>query len=134
MRRARRCWPEFWKVALGYRDDDPPPGFDTWDEALGRPACRSTADDANAIVDPDGVGPRSVVPEGARGQGRQEPGAPGCGRRPGIEDADDRWAAVRAHVDALVAAGGSEVDERRDDCGGHWMVMTDPDGNEFCVQ
>ena len=37
-------------------------------------------------------------------------------------------------VARLVAAGGTEVEERRDDWGGHWMLMTDPEGNEFCVQ
>jgi len=24
----------FWKVDLGYRDDNPPPGFASWEEAL----------------------------------------------------------------------------------------------------
>ena len=56
----------------------------------------------------------------------------GVGR--GIEAAEERWAAVTAHVDRLVEAGATVVDERRNDFGDHWMVMADPEGNEFCVQ
>ncbi|HET8590237.1 MAG TPA: VOC family protein, partial [Nakamurella sp.] len=53
----------------------------------------------------------------------------------GITDPDERWRAVTAHVDTLVSAGATIVEERRNDqFGDHWMVMTDPDGNEFCVQ
>jgi uncharacterized glyoxalase superfamily protein PhnB len=42
---------------------------------------------------------------------------------------------VTAHVDRLVEVGATVVEERRNDqFGDHWMVMADPDGNEFCVQ
>ena len=126
---------EFWKVALGYRNDDPPPGFETWDEALkasGLPEERW--DDANAIVDPDGDGPRVFflkVPEGKTAKNRVHLDV-GVGR--GVQDPDERWRVVTEHVAKLVAAGGTEVEERRDDWGGHWMLMADPEGNEFCVQ
>jgi hypothetical protein len=123
----------FWKLALGYRDDNPPPGFASWEEAL-RNVPEEHRDDANAIIDPDGVGPRIFflkVPEGKTAKNRVHLDV-GVGR--GIQDADQRWRVVRAHVDKLVAAGATEVEERRDDWGGHWVVMTDPDGNEFCVQ
>ncbi len=33
----------------------------------------------------------------------------------------------------LVEAGGAKVDERHDQFS-RWVVMTDPEGNEFCVQ
>ncbi len=49
---------DFWALALGYRPEDPPGNFATWEEALtswGLPEERWN--DANAIVDPDGVGP-----------------------------------------------------------------------------
>jgi hypothetical protein len=41
-------------------------------------------------------------------------------------------AAKRAKVDDLIAAGATEV-RRVDEQGQWWMVMTDPEGNEFCV-
>ncbi len=126
---------EFWKVALGYRSDDPPPGFDNWDDALrASDLPEDRWDDANAIVDPAGVGPRlwfQKVPEDKIAKNRVHLDV-SVGK--GIKDPASRWQAVQRHVDLLVAAGGLEVDERRDDFGGHWMVMADPEGNEFCVQ
>jgi predicted enzyme related to lactoylglutathione lyase len=37
-----------------------------------------------------------------------------------------------AKIRELVAAGADEI-RRVDEQGGWWMVMTDPEGNEFCV-
>jgi predicted enzyme related to lactoylglutathione lyase len=36
-------------------------------------------------------------------------------------------------VDRLLAIGASVVDDRRADDGTGWVVMGDPEGNEFCV-
>jgi hypothetical protein len=40
---------------------------------------------------------------------------------------------IRSEVDRLVTLGASEGKEFREPSG-HWIVMTDPEGNEFCVQ
>jgi uncharacterized glyoxalase superfamily protein PhnB len=40
---------------------------------------------------------------------------------------------LRAEVDRLVALGAVEGREWRE-AGGHWIAMTDPEGNEFDVQ
>ena len=51
----------FWIEVLGYKYDDPPPGYATWDEALDAmnvPAERRN--DASACHDPDGRGPAPV--------------------------------------------------------------------------
>jgi hypothetical protein len=57
----------FWQEVLGYVEEPPPPGFDTWEEALDSFGIdRSDPDAAFAIVDPDGAGPRmffAKVPE-----------------------------------------------------------------------
>jgi hypothetical protein len=65
---------EFWADALGYRLQDPPPGFRTWDEALAAmnvpPERRN---DASALIDPEGAGPRLFfqrVPEGKQAKNR----------------------------------------------------------------
>ena len=38
------------------------------------------------------------------------------------------------HVERLVGRGGTVVEERHGEWGERWMVMLDPEGNEFCVQ
>lgn len=58
---------KFWELALGYVREAPPPPHETWEETLtawGLPQERWN--DANALVDPDGIGPRiflQKVPE-----------------------------------------------------------------------
>jgi len=58
----------FWCEVLGYVEQPPPPGFQTWEEALDSMGIdRSDPDRAFAIVDPDEVGSRVFfvrVPEG----------------------------------------------------------------------
>ncbi|MEX1009466.1 MAG: VOC family protein [Acidimicrobiia bacterium] len=39
---------------------------------------------------------------------------------------------VEAEIARLVALGASEID-RRDGNGTRWVVMNDPEGNEFCI-
>jgi hypothetical protein len=51
----------------------------------------------------------------------------------GIRDPEERHRAVEHRVLELLDAGASFVD-RFDDPTGYWVVMTDPEGNEFCVQ
>ena len=126
---------EFWSVALGYRLDDPPPGFENWPDALraaGLPEDRW--DDASAIVPAHGaVGPRvffQKVPESKQVKNRVHLDVT-VGR--GIAEAEQRWETVMGHVERLVGSGAALVEERRGDWGERWMVMTDPEGNEFCV-
>ncbi len=63
-----RALGQFWMVALGYIEEPPPAPFEDWPatfEAWGLP--RERWNDAYAIVDPNGEGPRvfiQKVPEG----------------------------------------------------------------------
>jgi hypothetical protein len=126
---------DFWAAALHYRVDDPPPGYESWQDALeasGLPPERW--DDASAIVPVTGDGPRiyfQKVPEAKLAKNRLHFDV-GVGR--GIADPEERWRAVEVHVDRLVGLGATVVEERRNDWGDHWMVLQDPEGNEFCVQ
>lgn len=133
-----RALGDFWKVALGYVEEPPPPGFATWDEALdawGLPP--DDRDVAYAIVDPAGAGPRvffNRVPEGKTAKNRVHldvrwSSAQGVDR----EDRAAKLAAVREHAATLVAAGGTVLTEVDDPREGAWVVMADPEGNEFCV-
>ncbi|KSW21875.1 VOC family protein [Cellulomonas sp. B6] len=124
----------FWAQVLGYVEDPPPPGFSTWDEALrgwGLPEDRWN--DAYAVVDPEGAGPRlylQKVPEDKVTKNRLhlDVGQPGHVRG----EEPDR-AAIRARADELVALGGRHVQEFDSQEQGFWIVMQDPEGNEFCL-
>lgn len=123
----------FWKVALDYRDDDPPPGYASWDEVLEQLPAEHR-DDSNAIIDPDGVGPRLFFlkvaePKTAKNRVHLDVNIAGA-----YTDPAEGWQAVLERSRALVAAGGTVVGERSGTWGERWIVMTDPDGNEFCLQ
>jgi hypothetical protein len=125
---------EFWQVALGYVFDDPPPGFESWPQALaafGLPEERW--DDASAIHDPAGARPRvffQKVPEGKTAKNRVHLDV---GVSQGLSP-DQQWPAILAHVETLTRHGAMVVQERTNEgFGNRWMVMVDPEGNEFCV-
>jgi hypothetical protein len=126
---------EFWATALHYEVQGPPEGFATWEDALvawGIP--ESEWNSRSAVVDPDGDGPRvffQQVPEAKQVKNRVHLdlhvggglGAP----------MEERKARIAAEADRLIAAGASrqrEFDQGRE----YWLVMQDPEGNEFCLQ
>jgi hypothetical protein len=122
----------FWAGALGYVADPPPEGFESWEAwatAQGIPEERWN--DASAIVDPDGAGPRiffQKVPEGKAAKNRVHLDVRAA---PGLDD-DARWARLREEAERLIAAGATklyELEER----GSFWITMQDPEGNEFCL-
>ena len=125
----------FWAEALGYRIQEPPTGFDTWDaalEAFGVPPERRN--DASALVDPDGSGPRIYfqrVPEGKSAKNRVHLDVRAA---PGLTGAE-RLAALEREAERLVALGATRI-ERHEPAppmqGGH-IVLIDPEGNEFCL-
>jgi hypothetical protein len=125
----------FWATALGYKVQDPPGDHATWEDFLRAEGVPESAwNDASAVVDPDGRGPRIFfqrVPEGKTGKNRMHLDLNVSGSH--STPAEERRQRVRTEVDRLVAAGATEVEER-DKWGDHWVVMQDPEGNEFCVQ
>ncbi|QKW38044.1 VOC family protein [Actinomadura sp. NAK00032] len=125
----------FWAEALGYRLQDPPGGFATWDdalEAMGVPPANRN--DASAVLDPGGAGPRLFfqrVPEPKRVKNRVHLDVRAA---PGLQG-DDRMAALEAEADRLVSHGAARL-ERHDPApplGAGHIVMADPEGNEFCL-
>jgi hypothetical protein len=114
----------FWAVALGYVLQPPLPGY------LVRTGNSDEEEQYTAIVDPTGLGPRMLFqrvpePKSIKNRVHLDVNA-GHG-------ASDRRAAVRAHVAQLVAAGATVVGEM-DEASGWWIVLSDPEGNEFCLQ
>lgn len=125
---------EFWAVALGYVLQPPPPGFESWDafaDEMDIPLDRR--DSMSAVVDPDGARPRLLfikVPEGKTAKNRMHLDIEAPGAREAAEG--ERIVKAREHADRLVAAGATRIDER-EEYGSRWIVMHDPEGNEFCV-
>ncbi|HOA27958.1 MAG TPA: VOC family protein [Arachnia sp.] len=123
---------EFWAFALGYVREPPPAPHATWEETLtawGLPTERWN--DANAIVDPDGVGPRIFIqkvaePKTAKNRLHIDVRVSSSAQQKDREG-------MRAKADQLVAAGATLVSVFDEEFTGHWIVMLDPEGNEFCV-
>ncbi|MCG8918391.1 VOC family protein [Actinokineospora sp. PR83] len=122
----------FWALALGYELEPPPPGFATWEEfgeRIGMPPERWG--DLAAVVAPDRDGPRVLfqrVPEDKAAKNRVHLDVHVDGPRD-----EGRWERVTAHARRLVEAGATLVAERHENIG-NWIVLLDPEGNEFCVQ
>jgi hypothetical protein len=119
---------------LGYRIDPPPPGFDSWDaflDEVGVPAERRN--DRSACSDPEGRGPRlffQKVPEGKTAKNRVHLDVRAA---PGLAG-DDRMGALEAEADRLVALGARRLRRLEPDAmDAGTLVMTDPEGNEFCL-
>lgn len=125
---------EFWGLALGYVEQPPPPGFDTWDDFVSANNFPADGrDNIAAVVDPEGNGPRLLflkVPEGKSAKNRVHLDVHSVESRD--TPRDEHLAAIRTIVDGLVAAGATEHDSF-DQFGSLWTVLTDPEGNEFCV-
>ena len=125
----------FWVEALGYQEQPPPPGFDSWDaflESVGVPEGQRNT--RSAAVPVDGAGPRlffQQVPEGKTAKNRVHLDVRAA---PGLEQ-DERMAALEAEAERLVALGGTRLArfEPGVDLGAGHLVMQDPEGNEFCL-
>ncbi|MCP2031378.1 hypothetical protein L1277_001469 [Okibacterium sp. HSC-33S16] len=126
----------FWKRALGYRDRPAPGGFRSWHDwfsSIGVPEAEWN--DGAYIDDPSGTLPRISflrVPESKIVKNRMHIDVQAGGGR--AEPLAVRWPRVRAAVAELVDAGAVLV-RQYDDPEGRpdHVVMTDPEGNEFCV-
>ncbi|WP_054812531.1 VOC family protein [Nocardia arizonensis] len=125
----------FWAEVLGYRIQEPPPGFDTWDaalEAMNIPPERRN--DASAVVDPDGAGPRLFfqrVPEGKTAKNRVHLDVRAAAGSTG----EARMAAHERECERLVALGATRIArfEPEPPLGSGHILMADPEGNEFCL-
>ena len=127
---------EFWAAALGYRVQPPPSGYDTWDdalEALGVPPEQRNS--RSAIVPPDGgSGPRVFfqrVPEGKTAKNRVHLDVRAA---PGLEG-EERMRRLEEACERLTGLGARQVGrfEPGQEMSGGFLVMQDPEGNEFCL-
>jgi catechol 2,3-dioxygenase-like lactoylglutathione lyase family enzyme len=127
----------FWAEALGYRMEEPPAGFDTWQAywvSRGLPE-EELEDGYDSIVDPDGIGPRiwfQPVPEPKVVKNRVHLDlSVGGGREAPLGLRRQR---VDAEADRLVGAGATRLRVLAEEAVDHYaVVMQDPEGNEFCL-
>ncbi|MQY03536.1 VOC family protein [Actinomadura macrotermitis] len=133
----------FWRDALGYVHPAPPgvevpEGGDVlaaWDVFLARVGVpEDMRNVGSAIEDPDGHGPRiffQQVPEDKVVKNRVHLDVRAA---PGLQG-EERMAALEAECERLVALGAARVRrfEPAPPLGAGHIVMTDPEGNEFCL-
>ncbi len=124
----------FWREALGYVDAPVPEGFASREEWLIRwQVPPEEWNDGAALVDPRGAGPAISflkVPEPKVVKNRLHLDIKAGGRD---NPQEERWPRVTATVQRLIAAGATVVQEVTVDGTPSHVVMTDPEGNEFCV-
>jgi Glyoxalase-like domain len=125
---------DFWAEALGYKRDDPPEGFGSWEEwasQQGIPEAQWSEEDA--IIDPAGLRPRLFfqrVPESKTVKDGVH-----LDLRIGTEvdvSPEENKKLIEQEAERLAALGTTVIGpvDRRDE---YWVVMQDPEGNEFCV-
>jgi hypothetical protein len=133
----------FWAAALDYVIPGPPgvtlaeaeDPIEAWMgflESAGVPADQR--DRASAIEDPDGSRPRvffQKVPEGKVAKNRLHLDVRGA---PGLQG-DERMAALESECDRLLALGATRQQRFEPDppMSAGFIVMQDPEGNEFCL-
>ena len=126
----------FWAGALHYLMPDPPGDFTTWEDwARAEGIPEEHWNDAAAIEDPDGEGPRlffQKVPEDKVAKNRVHLDLNVSGGR--AVPIDERKALIWAEVERLEALGANDSRGAMDQRGEFWVRMNDPEGNEFCVQ
>lgn len=133
----------FWRAALGYVHPAPPgvelpEGADpmaAWDDFLEQAGVpEEQRNSSSAVEDPDGNGPRiffQQVPESKAGKNRVHLDLRAA---PGLRGAE-RMAALEAECERLLALGAKRVrrSEPEPPFSAGFIVLLDPEGNEFCL-
>lgn len=122
----------FWRQAIGYKIQDPPPGFATWQEFLDANGIEDTGE-VSAIVDPEGIRPRIYIqrvpePKTVKNRLHLDIAVPGAREA----SKEERSELLEAEAKRLVATGARRI-EYRDGQYGDSILMRDPEGNEFCL-
>jgi hypothetical protein len=138
-----RALSSFWRDVLGYvhpgppgvdlpADADPLAAWDQFLERLGVPEGQRNT--RSAIEDPDGHGPRLFFQQVAEDKVSKNRLHLDVRSAPGLQG-EERMAALNAECDRLVALGATRIRrcEPAPPMSAGFIVMTDPEGNEFCL-
>ena len=124
----------FWAAALGYKLDDPPDGYPSWEEFLREQGVPEDQwNSASAVTDPDGAGPRIYfqrVPEPKTLKNRVHLDLNVGGGS--VVAPEERRAQIDAAAERLIGLGARKL-WPKEERGEFWIVMADPEGNEFCL-
>ena len=124
----------FWADVLGYQLQPPPRGFDSWEQWMDAHNIPVEARNSkSAVIDPEGKGPRMFfqqVSEPKTSKNRVYLDVNVCSRDASV---DERKTQVTNAVERITKIGATRI-RSVEELGEHWVVMTDPEGNEFCVQ
>ncbi len=126
---------DFWAAALGYVKQPAPAGFASWEAFLeANHVPREEWGAASAIVDPDGKGPRIYfqrmdTPKPAKNRIHMDLNA----SRGPAADLADRKRQVGAEARRIQELGATRL-RVEEDGPQFWIVLADPEGNEFCIQ
>jgi catechol 2,3-dioxygenase-like lactoylglutathione lyase family enzyme len=122
----------FWADVLGYELECPPAGYLSWSE-FSRAVGDEPGEEWNAVIDPDGVGPRVLfhrVREHKLTKNRVHLDVRVGGVR--ATPTELRRPLVDAEISRLLDAGATHVRTVEDQTD-YYAVMQDPEGNEFCI-
>lgn len=134
----------FWKEVLGYaypappgvelaQGEDPLAAWAAFLERVGVPP--EDRNSMSALEDPEGNGPRvffQQVPESTDGKNRLHLDVRAA---PGLEG-EQRMAALEDECARLMRLGASRLERFEPDAASMragWIIMADPEGNEFCL-
>ena len=123
----------FWCEVLGYQLPPPPPGFDTWD-AFSESLPPEWRNSRSACQDPGCVGPRLFFLKGPEGKSAINRLHLDVRAAPGL-DGEDRMEALELEAKRLVGLGATKVRTviETQPMPAGFVVMQDPEGNEFCL-
>lgn len=105
---------EWWKKVLGYTDVEGDPNEPGHEECMIVPPVDGGAGAAGPLLFIE-------VPEGKSVKNRLH-----LDLRPTDRSREEE-------VDRVVALGAAVLDDQRTPDGGGWVVLADPEGNEFCI-
>ena len=138
-----RALSSFWRDVLGYVHPGPPgvslpEGADplvAWEEFLTRVGVpQDQRNTRSAIEDPEGHGPRIFFQQVTEDKVAKNRVHLDVRAAPGLEG-DERMTALEVECNRLISLGATRVRRFEPEppmSAGH-IVMTDPEGNEFCL-
>lgn len=124
----------FWAEALGYQLQPPPDGYGSWDDfLLAMNIPEEEWNNASAVIDPEGIGPRLFFQRVSESKSVKNRVHLDLNQGDRETPPEERRRLVDQAVERLTGLGATQL-YRREQNGEYWVTMSDPEGNEFCVQ